>query len=146
MAFDFSGVWSRWDLLLSGMFMTLMLAATCMAGGFAIACLATVLRLFQPRLFAAPIAGFVTLIRNTPLLVQVYLVYFGLPALGLRLPAVPASILALSIYVSAYTIEILRGGLDATGQGQVDAARALGLSRAKTLALFGAANESMPSF
>ncbi|HEX3348297.1 MAG TPA: amino acid ABC transporter permease [Acetobacteraceae bacterium] len=132
---DFSGVVSRSDLLLAGAWLSLQLAAAAMVCGFLIAAAATVARLFAPRLAGAPVAVFVQVIRNTPLLVQAYLIYFGLPSLGLRLPAIPASVVALSIYVSAYIIEILRGGLEATGQGQVDAARALGLSRWLTLRL-----------
>jgi polar amino acid transport system permease protein len=72
-------------------------------------------------------AAYVELIRNTPFIVQLFFVFFGLPALGLRLSAMPAAVLAMTVNISAYGAEIVRAGLDAVAPGQREAGRALGL-------------------
>jgi polar amino acid transport system permease protein len=75
----------------------------------------------------AAASGYVELIRNTPFIVQLFFVFFGLPSLGLHLNATAAAILAMTINVSAYGTEIVRAGLDAVAPGQREAGRALGL-------------------
>ena len=72
-------------------------------------------------------ASYVELIRNTPFIVQLFFVFFGLPSLGLRLPGMPAAILAMTINLGAYGTEIMRAGLGAVAGGQREAGRALGL-------------------
>jgi len=79
-----------------------------------------------PRLLAS---AYVETIRNTPLLVQIFLVFFGLPSLGVKLSAGEAAILALSLNFAAYSGEIVRGGIEAIPRGQIEAAESLGLSR-----------------
>jgi polar amino acid transport system permease protein len=86
------------------------------------------------RLSKNPIANgvsgfYISLIRGTPLLVQIYIWYLGLPRLGIVLPAVPAGILALGVNYGAYMTEIFRAGIQAIGKGQYEAAEALGMSR-----------------
>ncbi len=71
--------------------------------------------------------GYVELIRNTPFLVQLFFIFFGLPSLGLRLDATVAAILAMTINLSAYGTEIVGAGLDAVSRGQREAGQALGL-------------------
>jgi polar amino acid transport system permease protein len=75
----------------------------------------------------AAASGYVELIRNTPFIVQLFFVFFGLPSLGLHLNATAAAILAMTINVSAYGTEIVRAGLDSVAPGQREAGRALGL-------------------
>jgi polar amino acid transport system permease protein len=75
----------------------------------------------------AAAGAYVELIRNTPFIVQVFVVFFGLPSLGLRLPAMAAATLAMSVNLGAYGTEILRAGLQSVGPGQREAGRALGL-------------------
>jgi polar amino acid transport system permease protein len=82
----------------------------------------------------ATAAAYVELIRNTPFIVQLFFVFFGLPALGLRLSAMPAAVLAMTVNISAYGTEIVRAGLDAVAPGQREAGRALGLH---ALPIFG---------
>ena len=72
---------------------------------------------------------YVELIRNTPFIVQLFFVFFGLPSFGVRLDAVPAAILAMMVNMGAYGTEIVRAGLDAVPPGQLEAGRALGLRR-----------------
>jgi polar amino acid transport system permease protein len=87
---------------------------------------------------AAPLrglaAGYVELIRNTPFIVQLFFIFFGLPGIGVRLDAVPAAILAMTINLAAYGAEIVRAGLDAVAGGQREAGLALGL-RSRTVFL-----------
>jgi polar amino acid transport system permease protein len=71
--------------------------------------------------------GYVELIRNTPFIVQLFFIFFGLPGVGVRLDAVPAAILAMTINLAAYGAEIVRAGLDAVTAGQREAGLALGL-------------------
>ena len=127
MRLDFSGTFARADLLLSGALLTVELAAASMVIGFAIALACAGLQLTQPRSAGRLVTAYVELIRNTPFLVQIFIVYYGLPFIGLRFSPVAASILGLSIYVGAYATEILRAGIQAVGRGQIEAARALGL-------------------
>src|SRR5271167_872990 len=75
------------------------------------------------------VTGYVELIRNTPFLVQIFIFYFSLPVIGIRLTANSAALAAMTINLGAYASEILRAGIEAIPRGQVDAARALGLRR-----------------
>ena len=75
----------------------------------------------------------IEIVRGTPFLVQLYLLYDGGPAIGLRLADIPTGILALGIYGSAYFAEIFRAGFDSVPQGQIEAALSLGLSRGAIL-------------
>ena len=75
------------------------------------------------------VTSYVELIRNTPFLVQLFFIFFGLPALGLRLDGITAAILAMTINLGAYGTEIVGAGLDAVPEGQSEAAMALGLRR-----------------
>lgn len=77
------------------------------------------------------VGGYVELIRNTPFIAQLFFIYFGLPSLGLHLTALSAAILAMTINLSAYGIEIVRAGLEAVAPGQHEAGRALGLGPAR---------------
>ncbi|MDB5473901.1 MAG: transporter permease, partial [Devosia sp.] len=74
-------------------------------------------------------AAYVEFVRNTPLLVQILIIYFGLPAAGVRLDANTAAIIALIFNFGAYATEIVRSGIEAVPPGQIEAAEALGLNR-----------------
>ncbi|HMX10538.1 MAG TPA: amino acid ABC transporter permease, partial [Burkholderiaceae bacterium] len=84
-----------------------------------------------PRWLGLAAAGYVEVIRNTPFIVQLFFLFFGLPGLGVRLSPELASVLAMTINLGAYAGEILRAGIDATPRGQIEAARALALSEAQ---------------
>jgi polar amino acid transport system permease protein len=75
---------------------------------------------------------YVELFRNTPFIVQLFFVFFGLPALGFKLSAIEAGLLALILNLGAYSTEIIRAGIQATPLGQLEAARTLGLSKLQT--------------
>ena len=85
-------------------------------------------RLSRNPIFSRPATVYVEFIRGTPLLVQIYIIYFGLPSLGLNLPKFPAGIIALGINSGAYVAEIVRAGIQSISHGQYEAARSLGLT------------------
>ena len=125
---DFSGVFSRADRLVDGVWLTAQISLAAMVFALAIGVLAAVLTLSGNRLLRFPVLAYVEVIRNTPFIVQVFLIYFGLPGFGLRLDPVTAAILAMSIYGGAYTSEIVRAGIQSINKGQIEAGRALGMS------------------
>lgn len=128
---DFSVVLDRWPTLLDGAVLTLELAFTATLLGGLIGILGAIGRRSTHPLIARAWGIYVEAIRNTPLLVQIFLVYFGLSSLGLQLSAVFVAALSLTINVGAYTTEIIRAGFDAIPRGQIEAAEGLALSRAQ---------------
>ncbi|MEC5406012.1 amino acid ABC transporter permease [Paraburkholderia sp. MPAMCS5] len=126
---DFSTVLEHWPELMQGAFLSLILAIAATILGFVIGTLCAIGRRSSIGWLAATCGGYVEAIRNTPLLVQIFLVYFGLSSMGLRLSAVTVAILALVINVGAYAAEIMRAGFDSIQRGQIEAAECLGLSR-----------------
>ena len=85
-------------------------------------------RLAGPRWVSLPISGFIEFVRSTPLLIQIFFLFFVLPEIGITLPALTAGILALGFHYSTYCAEVYRAGLDNIPKGQWEAARALNLS------------------
>lgn len=116
------------SLLGSGLVLTVVIAAVAIAAGIAIGLLTAVLRMSGIAALRWVAGTYVEVIRNTPLLVQMLLVFLGLPELGIRLSSVQAVVLALSINNGAYIAEIVRGGLQSVARGQLEAAAAIGLS------------------
>ena len=116
-------------MLLAGALVTLKLAAVATVLGFVIGTLCAVGRNSNLRWLSAFCTGYVEAIRNTPFLVQIFLVFFGLSSIGLTLSAVSVAIIALTINVGAYTSEIMRAGFNSVHAGQWEAAECLGLSR-----------------
>jgi polar amino acid transport system permease protein len=82
-----------------------------------------------PRIARYFIRAYVEVIRNTPALIQIFIIFFVLPHIGLRIPPFQAAALALSIYFCAYAIEIIRSGLEAIPKSQIEAGFCLGLTR-----------------
>lgn len=114
--------------LLDGMTITVEL--TLMAGffGIALGLLVSLARISRLKAISTPAALYVTLFRGTPLLLQILFVFFALPPLlGIRLDAMPAGVLALSLNAAAYLTEIFRAAILSIDKGQMEAARALGM-------------------
>ncbi|MEJ1974827.1 MAG: amino acid ABC transporter permease [Acetobacteraceae bacterium] len=126
---DFSSVFAQWPAFLDGAVLTAELAAVAIVVGFLVGALGAIARRSGTGLIARAFGVYVELIRNTPLLVQIFLVYFGLSSLGLSLDAFTVAALALTINVGAYTTEIMRAGFDAIPPGQIEAGECLGLGR-----------------
>ncbi|MDO1583168.1 amino acid ABC transporter permease [Rhizobium oryzicola] len=125
---DFTGVLSRSDLLLKGMLLTAQISVVSMVFALMIAVLVASICLSSSRLVRLPALAYVEAIRNTPFIVQVFLIYFGLPSFGIRLDPIIAAILAMSIYGGAYCSEVIRAGIQSITKGQIEAGRALGMS------------------
>jgi polar amino acid transport system permease protein len=133
MFFDFSGTFARWPDLAWGAATTIWLSILAMALGLLLGTLGAGARISRHRALRLLPTIYVETIRNTPLLVQIYIIYFGLPAVGIRFAPPVAAVLSLGIYTGAYATEILRSGIQSIPRGQLEAARALGLSRWRTL-------------
>ncbi len=126
-AFDFTVVVEHWRELLQGCLLTLQLSLLAMPVTLAIAIVAVFMLQMHERVSTWLIGTFVEIVRNTPFLVQIFFLFFGLPTIGVRLDPNVAAIVALSLNGAAYAIEILRAGVDAVSRGQIEAGLALGL-------------------
>lgn len=126
---DFPAVLERWPSFLGGAVLTLELAFFATVFGAMLGTLAAVGRGTRSMLIARACKIYVEAIRNTPLLVQIFLVYFGLASIGLKFSAFTVAVAALTINVGAYTAEIMRAGFEAIPRGQIEAAEGLALSR-----------------
>lgn len=125
---DFAPVLAQWAMFIAGAELTLELAIVATVAGFVLGTLCAIgLRTHS---IVAKLCGiYVEVIRNTPLLVQIFLMYFGLANLGVHLNAFYVASLSLTINVAAYTAEIMRAGLDAIPGGQLEAGQCLALSQ-----------------
>jgi His/Glu/Gln/Arg/opine family amino acid ABC transporter permease subunit len=131
--FDWSLVIRHWPDFLRGAALTLALAVAATLIGLTLGLLAALARLSPWRALAGGARVYVEVVRGTPLLVQIFFVYSVLPLYGIRLSALAAGILALSLYTGAFAAEIFRAGITAVHRGQVEAARSLGMSYGQTL-------------
>ena len=125
--FQFGIVADHANQLLHGALATLWLTAIGTIGGLVLAVACAFLRSTGPKPVRWLVTSYVEVIRNTPLLVQLFVLYFSLPALGIRLYADQAAMLGLAISFGGYATEILRSGVEAVPRGHVEAGRALGL-------------------
>ncbi len=118
--------------LLRGALSTLALAAAVLAAGTALGLAVGLLRVLPGRA-GTVVGGAVELVRAVPLLLLLFFIFFGLPALGVRIPTFPAAVLAMSLWMAANTAEVVRGGVQSISRGQFEAARSLGLGWASTM-------------
>jgi polar amino acid transport system permease protein len=128
---DFAAVLVDWPLLLRGVAATVGLTAVSAVAGVAVGVVCGWARAWGPVGLARAVAVYVELVRNTPFIVQLFFIFFGLPSLGLRLSPEAASVIAMVVNLGAYAAEIVRAGIEATPRGQVEAGLSLALSRAQ---------------
>jgi polar amino acid transport system permease protein len=126
---DFAAVLSQWPLLIKGVGWTLGLTAVSAVVGVLVGIACAWVRTEGPAWGRPVVAAYVELIRNTPFIVQLFFIFFGLPVLGLRLGPEWSSVIAMVINLGAYSAEIVRAGIVATPVGQIEAAMSLALSR-----------------
>lgn len=126
---QFRDVWNNFDMLLWGAAYSLILCIIAGFIGLAIGVAAAEIRRDGPRWGKALVAVYVEVIRNTPFIVQLFFLFFGLSSSGIRLSPEVAAAIALTINIGAYFCEIIRAGLESTPKGQFEAARALGLRK-----------------
>lgn len=129
--FEFAPVFEHVDLLLAGAGFTLALTAVGAVLGIGLGIVGAICRAWKLKPFDWLFGVYVEVIRNTPFLVQLFFVFFGLPSLGIRMTEWHAAVLAMVINLGAYSTEIIRAGIQATPRGQIEAAQSLALSRAQ---------------
>ncbi|WP_376090431.1 amino acid ABC transporter permease [Roseomonas sp. CCTCC AB2023176] len=125
----FRDVLAQLDALAWGAVGTVWMSAVAILVGAVIGTFGAVARGSPRGWVRAASATYVEAFRNTPFLVQLFLIFFGLPGLGVRLLATEAGLLALSLNLGAYATEIIRAGIEGTAPGQIEAGQALGLRR-----------------
>jgi polar amino acid transport system permease protein len=127
-ALDFAAVLQEWPILLKGMTWTLGLTTVSALLGLILGIAAAWMRTECVGWGRILVATYVELIRNTPFIVQLFFIFFGLPALGVKLSSEWASVIAMVINLGAYSAEIVRAGIQATPRGQVEAALSLAMT------------------
>lgn len=124
--FQFRPVWKAFDRLLEGALLTLQLSVTVICVGLLIGIACALARSSPSRWLRWPVSVYVEAIRNTPFLIQLFFIYFGLPSVGIQLDPIEAALIGMSVNCGAYATEIVRAGIDAIPRGQIEAGRALG--------------------
>lgn len=127
--FDFLAAFDYTDVLVKGVLTTVELIAVGGVVGIAVGIFGAWARTQGPRWLKPIVSGYVELIRNTPFLVQLFFIFFGLPSLGVQISEMQAAILTMVINLGAYSTEIIRAGVNAIARGQMEAALSLSMSR-----------------
>jgi len=127
-ALQFRDVWLNRDFFIEGLYFTVYLTVVSMSVAVVIGTLAAVARNSANRFVRTIASTYVEVVRNTPLLIQLWLVYFGLSQIGIELNALTSGLLVLSLNTGAYTAEILRAGFESVDKEIIDGAAALGLT------------------
>lgn len=134
MTIDFGPVWDGMPRLLSGALVTVEVTLAAMAVSAVLGLGVGLVRLEPRRRMAYGLAsGYVAFVRGTPLLVQLFILFFGLPQFGILLPATVCGVLGLGLYSASYVSEVVRGAIESIDRGQAEAARSLGMSRAQAM-------------
>ena len=134
MELDFSPVWAGWPLLLRGALETVEVTAVSLLLGCVLGLLVGIGRLNpERRVVYGLCSAYLAVIRGTPLLVQLFILFFGLPQFGILLPAFFCGVLGMGIYSGAYVSEIVRGAIQSVDRGQTEAARSIGLSSSQAM-------------
>jgi len=126
--FDFAVVLGQWPMLMRGLVLTVLLTVASAVLGVSLGTACAWARLHGSGGLKKLVGGYVELVRNTPFIIQLFFIFFGLPSLGLRLSVEVACVLAMVLNLGAYACEIVRAGLQATPKGQLEAAMSLALT------------------
>lgn len=124
---------SFWPMLKAGLIISVPLMLISFALGLALAFLLALMRMSKVKPLKAISWFVVWVIRGTPLLVQIYVIFFGLPSVGIVLDPLPSAVLALTISQGAYNSEVIRAALSSIPKGQSEACKALGMNRIQTM-------------
>ncbi|MDA8216566.1 MAG: amino acid ABC transporter permease [Dehalococcoidales bacterium] len=134
MPIDLSFLQSILPQLLAGAWITIQLTVYAIAAGVVLGLVLALLRISKSPLLSAPALAYIEFFRGTPLLVQIFMIYFGLGSLGVNIPDFFSGFLALSLNSAAYDAEIFRAGIQSISKGQMEASRSLGLSYTQSMA------------
>lgn len=124
---------SLWPLLYAGLLFTVPLTLASFAIGLALAFIVALVRLFGPKWGVAVVRFYVWLFRGSPLLVQLFVIFYGLPNVGIVLDPLTAAIIGFSLNVGAYNSEVIRGVIESIPKGQWEAAYSMGMTREQAL-------------
>jgi polar amino acid transport system permease protein len=131
--FDFSFLAEAWPQLLNGLWLTLAMAALSTILGFLLGTGLAIVTSYSRGIVKTAATIYVEIVRNTPLLVQIFLLFFGIASIGLRLPVFTTAVLALSMNIAAYSSEIIRAGIQSIEPGQIEAADCLGMTKVQII-------------
>ncbi len=126
---QFEPVIAELDMILNGIMLTIGLSAGAIILGSALAILLVGFRSLAGRWAGVLVDAYVELMRNTPFLVQLFMIFFGLPLLGLRMSGITAALLAMTLNLAAYATEIIRAGVESIHKSQIEAGLSLALTR-----------------
>jgi len=126
-------VMSQMPYLLEGVWMTIRLTFFAVGVGIIIGTILGLARVSKNKIFGGIAKAYIEFFRGTPLLVQLFLLYFGLPSLGIDMPNYLAAIIGLGLNSGAYVGEIVRSGINAIDTGQMEAARSLGMNYSQAM-------------
>jgi polar amino acid transport system permease protein len=129
----FESLLPYWRVLLDGLIFTIVLTIVSTVSGVAVGTAGASARTFGPAWLGGVVICYVELIRNTPFIVQLFFIFFGLPALGLKLSETTAAFLAMTINLGAYSTEIIRAGIEAVPKGHLEAGVSLAMSKWEVL-------------
>lgn len=119
--------------LFEGALVTLGLTVFAMTAGLALGFVIAVMRMSKYRFLSGPAYFYTWIFRGTPLLVQLIIIYTGLPQMGIKLTVLQSTLIGLSLCEAAYLSEIVRAGIAAVPKGQINAARAIGMTEAQVM-------------
>jgi L-cystine transport system permease protein len=124
---------SLWPMVRGALTATIPLALVSFALGLVLALVVALMRLSRVRVLSAAGAAYVSVIRGTPLLVQLFVVFYGLPSIGLTISPWPSAIIAFSLNIGGYAAEVIRAAIQSVPKGQWEAAHMIGMDRATAL-------------
>jgi cystine transport system permease protein len=124
---------SLWPLVRGGLAGTIPLSLASFAIGLVIALLVALMRIGSNRVLAWVARAYISVIRGTPLLVQLFVIFYGLPSIGITLDPWPSAIIAFSLNVGGYAAEVIRAAILSVPRGQWEAGYTIGMSRTRTL-------------
>ena len=125
---------SLWPIVQGAIVGTIPLAIVSFAIGLVIALVVALMRLSKVRFVSSIARFFVSVVRGTPLLVQLFVIFYGLPSIGLLIPSWPSAVIAFSLNVGGYASEVIRAAILAVPRGQWEAGQMIGMSHRQTLA------------
>jgi len=126
-------VFSYMPDLLNGLYYTILVSVEAIMIGFVVGMVLSVLRMGKSKIIKWIISVYISFVRGTPIIVQIFLIYYALAMIGLDIPAFQSGVIALSLNSGGFIAEIIRGGLNAIPKGQYEAAKALGMGNFQTL-------------
>jgi polar amino acid transport system permease protein len=130
---QFAELLPYWDILLNGLIFTIVLTVVSTVAGIAVGTAGAAGRTFGPKWLDAIIGAYVEIVRNTPFIVQLFFIFFGLPAAGVKLTETTAAFIAMVFNLGAYSTEIIRAGIEAVPKGHLEAGASLAMSRMQIL-------------